>query len=97
MLSRITSKGQATIPAPVRKTLLRQRAEATGVAPRLIADSEDIEKIAAHEDDNVPALHGWRAEVFGNDALALRGGRLALALHDGDAVLVNLELDRGRE
>src|SRR5437868_4066142 len=50
------------------KTLLRQRAEAAGVAARLIADSEDIEKIAAHEDEDVPALHGWRAEVFGNDA-----------------------------
>ena len=73
------------------KTLLRQRAEAAGVAARLIADSEDIEKIAAHEDDDVPALHGWRAEVFGNDARALRDGRLALALHEGDAVLVNLD------
>lgn len=73
------------------KTLLRQRAEAAGVAARLIADTEDIERIAAHEDDDVPALHGWRAEVFGNDALALRDGRLALALHDGDAVLVDLE------
>jgi ribonuclease D len=72
------------------KTLLRQRAEAAGVAARLIADTEDIEKIAAHEDEDVPALHGWRAEVFGNDALALRDGRLALALHEGDAVLVNL-------
>jgi len=72
------------------KTLLRQRAEAAGVAARLIADSEDIEKIAAHEDDDVLALHGWRAEVFGNDARALRDGRLGLALHDGDAVLVNL-------
>jgi ribonuclease D len=72
------------------KTLLRQRAEAAGVAARLIADSEDIERIAAHEDEEVPALHGWRAEVFGNDALALRDGRLALALDDGEAVLVNL-------
>ncbi|HEX3432372.1 MAG TPA: ribonuclease D [Rhizomicrobium sp.] len=72
------------------KTLLRQRAEAAGVAARLIADSEDIERIAAHEED-VPALHGWRAEVFGNDALALRDGRLALALHGGEAVLVNLQ------
>jgi ribonuclease D len=72
------------------KTLLRQRAEAAGVAARLIADSEDIEKIAAHEDDDVLALDGWRAEVFGNDARALRDGRLGLALHDGDAVLVNL-------
>jgi ribonuclease D len=72
------------------KTLLRQRAEAAGVAARLIADTDDIERIAAHEDEDVPALHGWRAEVFGNDALALRDGRLALALHEGDAVLVNL-------
>ena len=73
------------------KTLLRQRAEAAGVAARLIANTEDIEKIAAHEDEDVPALHGWRAEVFGNDAIALREGRLGLALHDGDAVLVKLD------
>ena len=72
------------------KTLLRQRAEAAGVAPRLIADSEDIEKIAAHEDD-VPALHGWRAEVFGNDAIALRDGKLGLKLEKGEAVLVKLD------
>ena len=72
------------------KTLLRQRAEAAGVAPRLIADSEDIEKLAAREDDGVAALHGWRAEVFGNDAVALRDGKLALALQKGEAVLVRL-------
>lgn len=72
------------------KTLLRQRAETAGVAPRLIADSEDIEKLAAHEDDGVAALHGWRAEVFGNDAVALRDGKLALALKNGEAVLVKL-------
>ncbi len=70
------------------KTLLRQRAEAAGVAPRLIADAEDIEKLAAHED--VPALHGWRAELFGNDAVALRDGKLALALQDGAALLVKM-------
>jgi ribonuclease D len=72
------------------KALLRQRAEAADVAPRLIADSEDIEKLAAHEDDGVAALHGWRAEVFGNDAVALRNGKLALALKDGQAVLFEL-------
>jgi ribonuclease D len=70
------------------KTLLRHCAEAAGVAPRLIADAEDIEKLAAHEDDGVPALHGWRAEVFGNSAMALRDGKLALALERGEAVLV---------
>ncbi|HEX3667255.1 MAG TPA: ribonuclease D [Rhizomicrobium sp.] len=73
------------------KTLLRQRAEAAGVAARLIADSEDIERIAARDDDDVAALHGWRAEVFGNDAQALRDGRLALKLEKGEAILVSLD------
>lgn len=73
------------------KTLLRLRAEEAGVAPRLIANAEDIERIAAHEDDGVAALTGWRAEVFGHDAKALRQGKLAIALEDGEAVVVELE------
>jgi len=73
------------------KTLLRLRAEAVGVAPRLIANADDIEKLAAHEDDGVVALTGWRAEVFGNDARLLRKGDLAIALENGNAVIVELE------
>jgi ribonuclease D len=73
------------------KTLLRLRAEAANVAPRLIANAEDIEKLAAHEDEDVAALHGWRAEVFGKDARALRQGNLAIALENGQAVVVELE------
>jgi ribonuclease D len=70
------------------KTLLRLRSEHAHVAPRLIANAEDIENIAAHEDDRVAALGGWRAEIFGNDARALRDGQLAIALRDGRAVVV---------
>ena len=73
------------------KTLLRLRAEAVGVAPRLIANAEDIERLAAHDDEGVAALSGWRAEVFGNDALLLRKGDLAIALENGEAVIVELE------
>src|ERR1700722_2980200 len=73
------------------KTLLRLRADAANVAPRLIANAEDIEKLAAYEDEDVAALHGWRAEVFGKDALALRKGDLAIALENGGAVGVELE------
>src|SRR5471032_2645774 len=73
------------------KTLLRLRAEAVGVAPRLIANADDIERLAAEEDEGVPALHGWRAQVFGNDALLLRKGDLAIALEGGNAVVVELE------
>jgi ribonuclease D len=72
------------------KTLLRLRAEVAGVAPRLIANAEDIEKLAAHEDEGVAALSGWRAEVFGNDAKLLRKGDLAIALENGEAVIVEL-------
>ena len=75
------------------KTLLRLRAEAAGVAPRLIANAEDIEKLAANEDDGVAALTGWRAEVFGNDARLLRKGDLAIALENGEAVIVELEAE----
>jgi ribonuclease D len=75
------------------KTLLRLRAEAAGVAPRLIANAEDIERLAVEDDDGVPALVGWRAEVFGNDAKLLRRGDLAIALENGEAVVVELETD----
>jgi ribonuclease D len=75
------------------KTLLRLRAEAAGVATRLIANAEDIEKLAAHDDDGVAALAGWRAELFGNDARLLREGNLAIALEKGEAVVVELEPD----
>jgi ribonuclease D len=75
------------------KTLLRLKAEAAGVAPRLIANAEDIEKLAAGEDDGLPALTGWRGEVFGKDAQALRKGDLAIALENGEAVVVELEAE----
>lgn len=73
------------------KTLLRLKAEAAHVAPRLIANAEDIERLAAEEDDGIAALTGWRWEVFGHDAVALRKGDLAIALEKGEAVVVELE------
>jgi ribonuclease D len=73
------------------KTLLRLKAEEAKVAPRLIATAEDIERLAANEDDGVLALTGWRRTVYGEDALALRKGELAIALEGGEAVVVELE------
>ncbi len=73
------------------KTLLRLRAEDANVAPRLIANADDIESLAASEDEGVAALQGWRAEVFGNDAQALRKGELGIALSKGKAVVVKLD------
>ncbi len=60
------------------RVLLKLRCEENHVASKLIADSEDLELIAADDDAPVPALRGWRAEIFGRDALDLKHGRLAL-------------------
>jgi ribonuclease D len=73
------------------KTLLRLRAEQARVAPRLIANADDIERLACGDDEGVAALTGWRREVFGKDAIALRNGQLAIALENNEAVVVELE------
>jgi ribonuclease D len=65
------------------KVLLRFEAERHQVAPRLIASASDVEAIAASDNADVPALSGWRRKVFGERALALKHGKLALKLRDG--------------
>jgi ribonuclease D len=61
------------------RVLLKLRADENEVAQRLIAAQADLERIAAEDEADVPALHGWRREIFGDAALALKGGRIALA------------------
>jgi ribonuclease D len=61
------------------KVLLAAQSEAHHVAPRLLASSEELERLAAGDTD-IPALHGWRREVFGEQALALKAGRVALGV-----------------
>jgi ribonuclease D len=62
------------------KVLLTARCEENQVAPKLIASSDDIDRIASEDAPDVPALHGWRRTVFGEDAVALREGRVALGV-----------------
>jgi ribonuclease D len=69
------------------KVLLKGRAEDAGVASKLIATVADLEKIANDDDADTPALKGWRREAFGEDALKLKRGELALVL-DGTRVRV---------
>ena len=64
------------------KVLLKMTCEKHHVAAKLVASAADLERIAAGEAD-VPALGGWRREVFGEDALALLDGRLGLAVERG--------------
>jgi ribonuclease D len=68
------------------KVLLRQVAEQTGVAAKMIATVEDLEAIAGDDRADVPALRGWRRTIFGEKALELKRGRLALAVENGKVV-----------
>jgi ribonuclease D len=60
------------------RVLLKQRCEDFQVAQKLVASADDLEAIAADDNAPVRALSGWRRDVFGNDAVALKHGRLAL-------------------
>ncbi|MBE0532723.1 MAG: ribonuclease D [Rhodospirillales bacterium] len=63
------------------KVLLKMKAEESGAAQRLVASSDDLDLIAAFgEEADVPALRGWRREVFGEDALKLCHGEIGLAV-----------------
>jgi len=72
------------------RVLLKQRCEDFQVAQKLLASADDLEAIAAADDAPVPALAGWRRQVFGADALALKHGRLALTAGNNRINLVPL-------
>jgi ribonuclease D len=79
---------EATALVELLRVLLKACAARHRVAPRLIADSDDLERIAAEEDPDVPALRGWRRELFGADALRLKKGGLALTVANGEVIAV---------
>ena len=73
------------------KVLLKLKCEKHDVAQKLIATVNDMEQIAAFgQNANVPALQGWRQEVFGIDALRLRSGQLAMVIKDHNLELVEI-------
>jgi ribonuclease D len=78
------SSGGATVE--LLKVLLRQVSEAHGVAAKMIATVEDLEAIAADDKAKVMAMSGWRREIFGEKALELKRGRLALTVEHGKVV-----------
>jgi len=98
-IERGLARDPATLPAVERdrrnnngatvellKVLLRQVAEETGVAAKMIATVDDLEAIAADDDADVGALRGWRRLIFGEKAIELKRGRLALAVENGKVV-----------
>jgi ribonuclease D len=84
---RNNSNGAAIVE--LLKVLLRMTSERYGVASKVIATVDDLEEIAADDEAEVAALQGWRRELFGEAALALKRGQLALAIERGRVVSVN--------
>jgi len=73
------------------KVLLKAVCESEAVAPKIIATVDDLEAIADDDTAEVPALQGWRRSLFGDKALALKQGRLALSVESGRIVVRDLE------
>jgi ribonuclease D len=74
------------------KVLLKLKSEEHQVATKLIATADDIERLAAYgEKAEVAALHGWRRAIYGEDALSLRSGKLALVANGQSLELVEFD------
>ncbi len=87
-------EGPAALPAGIGplvellKVLLKQKCEEHDVAQKLVANVADLELIAAHTEADVQALKGWRRELFGEDALKLKRGELAIGAKGKRIVLI---------
>jgi ribonuclease D len=79
--------------AELLKVALKLVAEREGVAPRIIANADDLDTIAIHGDAKVKAMQGWRRDLFGDMALKIRSGEMALGVRGKRAVLVPMQDD----
>ncbi len=73
------------------KVLLAAKAETHHVAAKLIASSEDIDRLALEDQPEVAALQGWRRELFGLDAMALKNGQIALGVNGKRIKMIRIE------
>jgi len=72
------------------RVLLKHKAEQYAVAQKLVANANDLDAIALNDGADTPALRGWRREVFGEDALSIKSGRLALSVSGEEIKLIRL-------
>ena len=74
---------QAQAAAEVLKLALKVVCEQEGIAPKLVASSSDIDAIAESDDADVHLMHGWRRELFGDLALAIKRGEAVIGFERG--------------
>lgn len=73
------------------KLLLKARAQEIGIAPKLIASAEDLDRMANTDGKDLALMHGWRFDVFGKEALALKAGNIALTAKGKAIEIIELE------
>ena len=89
-------EAHAELPTSVSATvdllrvLLKAVSAELNIAPKLLASAEDLEKLAQYDEPDIPALKGWRRQFFGEKALALKTGELALGVKNKEICVVSL-------
>lgn len=75
----------------ILKLLLKIQSADHEVAAKLIASAVDLEEIARDDEADVPALQGWRREIFGEEALAMKHGKVSIGLNDDKVVKFKMD------
>ena len=83
------SEGEQAI-IDLLKALLKDCSQNSNVTPRILANAEDLKTIVQEENPDVPALKGWRKEIFGKRALGIKEGKTALAVKDGKLAFIDI-------
>ena len=73
------------------KLLLKIKSQEHDVAAKLIASSADIDRLAEGDDKDIPALRGWRYDLFGRDAIAVRDGKIGFAVKDNRLLTIAVD------
>jgi ribonuclease D len=80
----------ASATVELLRVLLKAVSAELNIAPKLLAGAEDLEKLAQFDNPDVPALRGWRRQLFGEKALALKSGSLALGIKNNEISVIPL-------
>jgi ribonuclease D len=74
---------KASVISDVLKLALKVVCDREGIAPRIVANSSDLDAVAMDDEADVPLLRGWRRKLFGEIALRIKAGELAIVLEGG--------------
>jgi len=80
----------ASAAVELLRVLLKAVSADLNIAPKLLASGDDLEKLAQFEEPDIAALKGWRRQLFGEKALALKAGTLALGIHNKEIRVIPL-------